>query len=313
MTTHRRSAEPILIAVTVVILLVLGYLRFGSRLSQPASTAKPAQQTNTKIVVSVNQWQSIVSRVAGSSATVSAILTNSGVDAHSYEPDAADQSRLASADIVVVNGAGYDEWASKAAAGGKAQIINAAQLAHVPSGGNPHVWFSSRARLAVANAVCDELERRDPSQTRQLRHNLAGWKKDEQALESRICQVRDALSRASASVRSFAATESVADYLAVDLGLKDHTPTGYANASRNESEPAPADIKAFTTLLSSKKVGLLIVNTQEEDKTTQQLIGAAQKARIPLVRLTETRPQKYATTIAWMNALVDQFTKALRL
>ena len=67
-----------------------------------------------------------------------------------------------------------------------------------------------------------------------------------------------------------AATESVAEYLAGDLGLKDATPTGYMRATANESEPTPTDIKQFTDMLEAGKVGLLVVNIQEETEADRQ-------------------------------------------
>ena len=38
----------------------------------------------------------------------------------------------------------------------------------------------------------------------------------------------------------YAATESVGEYLADDMGLKDVTPKGYKQAAANESEPTPS-------------------------------------------------------------------------
>ncbi len=343
---HRgRLSQVIAILLAAAILLVLGILLFvpapgaGSASGSGASGASAAKDSagdssskrsaahngashagRPTVVVSVNQWQSVVSRVAGDTAEVTTILTNSGVDAHDFEPGASDQSRLAGADIVVVNGAGYDTWASKAAKGGSTAIIDAASLIGVKDGDNPHVWFSQKARKAVARAVRDTLAARMPSQKKTVEKQYSAWLADEKKLDTKINAVRKSLKSASGSDSdgktgstsdTYAATESVADYLAADLGLRDVTPTGYANAARNEAEPAPGDIAQFTRLLTNGSVRLLIVNTQEEDKTALLLEQAAKRGGVPQIRLTETRPAKYRTTIAWISALVDQFSKAL--
>ena len=41
-------------------------------------------------------------------------------------------------------------------------------------------------------------------------------------------------------------------YLADDLKMTDATPKGYAQASANESEPTPADIKDFQDTLKAR-------------------------------------------------------------
>lgn len=302
-----RIILPVLAALLVIF---LGVLLFGG---QPGGQKKTvAKDGRPTVVVSVNQWQSIVSRVAGRAAHVSAILTNSGVDAHDYEPDADDQSRLASADIVVVNGAGYDEWATRAAQSGHAQIIDAARLVGVKDGDNPHIWFASRARTAVAKAVRTTLEKREPDRRKALQASYAQWQGDEDRLDLKIAAIRHSLQGAKEGrpIR-YAASEAVAYYLARDLGLSDATPAGYTNATQNDSEPAPSDMRAFDTLLSQRRVRFLIVNTQEESKTTQQLLASARKGGVPIVRLTETRPRHFSTTISWISSLVDEFQEAL--
>lgn len=323
--TGRRAHPGQIVAAVVaaVVLVVLGGLLFGGAPQEgtadgdggwTGSSAAAADTCGTgsvpDVVVSVNQWQSVVTRVAGSCARVRTILTNSGVDAHDFEPGAADQSRLAAADIVVVNGAGYDEWASRAVSG-RARVIDAARLMGVKEGSNPHLWFSASARTKVAGAVLDVLQKRLPGQRKVLRGHYDTWLAAERKLERRIADIRTKMKSASTSAVRYAATESVADYLAADLGLRDATPQGYANAARNESEPSPGDIQQFTALLRAGKVRLLIVNTQEEDKTARLLEQAASAGRVPIVRLTETRPRRYSTTIGWITGLVGKFETAL--
>lgn len=312
---HGPTGHPIAAAAAAIVLIVLAVLLFGG---SPAASSRTAQK-RLNVVVSVNQWQSVVSRIAGKEARVSAILTNSGVDAHDFEPSSADQAKIATADVVVVNGAGYDAWASKAAAGGRATVISAAQAAGIRRGQNPHIWFSSHARRTLALAVRNRLSALDPANKAGFDGNYRRWLRAEDAVEARIREVRADLmknrgSHGSASPKSdeaYAATEIVADYLASDLGLRNATPTGYLNASQNESEPSPADLQQFVSMLHKGGVRLLIVNTQEEDKTARMIEQAARVGGVHIVRLTETRPATYPTTLAWIDALVREFSQAL--
>lgn len=92
------------------------------------------------------------------------------------ESTASDLAKLAKADIVVLNGAGYDGWAEKAQLDKKRQtIVNAGGLMgvtatdeyehshdhaegeegrhHHHGATNPHLWFSPEAVLKAAEAI----------------------------------------------------------------------------------------------------------------------------------------------------------------
>ena len=72
--------------------------------------------TPVDVVVSVDQWGDIVSELGGDCARVKTLLASSSVDPHDYEPTPADAATFEGAQLVVVNGAHYDEWAAKLAA-----------------------------------------------------------------------------------------------------------------------------------------------------------------------------------------------------
>ena len=66
-----------------------------------------------RVVAAENFWGSIAAQLGGDRATVDSIITNPNQDPHSYEPTASDARRLATAQLVIVNGVGYDPWAPK--------------------------------------------------------------------------------------------------------------------------------------------------------------------------------------------------------
>ena len=103
----------------------------------------------------------------------------------------------------------------------------------------------------------------------------------------------------------------MASYLAEDMGLADATPSGYARATANESEPTPTDIKQFTDALKAGEIKLLVVNAQEESELTGKITDAAKSVEVPMVELTEQMPEQYDSLTAWMEGLVDAFSQAI--
>lgn len=259
-----------------------------------------------EVVASVNQWGTVAKTLGGGNVNVTSIINSTNVDAHDYEPTTSDIAKLQKAQVIIVNGAGYDAWAVKAAQSANATIVNAAAVGGVNDGENPHVWFSADVRKAVAQAITEAYEQADAAKKSDFDKLHDQWKSEENNVESKIAEVKQ-----KSDGLAYAATESVASYLAEDMGLTDATPSGYVRATANESEPTPTDIRQFADALKSGEIKLLIVNTQEESELTGKITNAAKSANVPMVELTEQMPEQYDSLTAWMESLVDAFSQVI--
>ena len=259
-----------------------------------------------EVVASVNQWGTVAKTLGGDNVNVTSIINSTNVDAHDYEPTTSDIAKLQKAQVIIVNGAGYDAWAVKAAQSAKATVVNAAEVGGVKDGDNPHIWFSADVRKAMAQAITDAYAKADSAKKSDFDKLNDQWMTEEGNVEGKIAEVKQ-----KSDGLAYAATESVASYLAEDMGLADATPSGYAQATANESEPTPTDIKQFTDALKAGEIKLLVVNTQEESELTGKITNAAKSANVPMVNLTEQMPEQYDSLTAWMEGLVDAFSKAI--
>lgn len=259
-----------------------------------------------EVSASVNQWGTVAKALGGDNVNVTSIINSTNVDAHDYEPTTSDIAKLQKAQVIIVNGAGYDAWAVKATQTANATIVNAAEVGGVNDGENPHVWFSADVRKAVAQAITEAYEQADAAKKNDFDKMNDRWTAEENNVESKIAEVKQ-----KTDGLAYAATESVASYLAEDMGLADATPSGYARATANESEPTPTDIKQFTDALKAGEIKLLVVNTQEESELTDKITDAAKSVEVPMVELTEQMPEQYDSLTAWMEGLVDAFSQAI--
>ena len=259
-----------------------------------------------EVAASVNQWGTVAKALGGDNVNVTSIINSTNVDAHDYEPTTSDIAKLQKAQVIIVNGAGYDAWAVKAAQTANAIIVNAAEIGGVNDGENTHVWFSADVRKAVAQAITEAYEQADAAKKNDFDKMNDQWAAEENNVESKIAEVKQ-----KTDGLAYAATESVASYLAEDMGLADATPSGYARATANESEPTPTDIKQFTDALKAGEIKLLVVNTQEESELTGKITDAAKSVEVPMVELTEQMPEQYDSLTAWMEGLVDAFSQAI--
>lgn len=290
--------------IAIAALASVGMLASVAACGSGQSTSE--KKGTIEVVASVNQWGTVAKALGGDNVNVTSIINSTNVDAHDYEPTTSDIAKLQKAQVIIVNGAGYDAWAVKAAQTANATIVNAAEVGGVNDGENPHVWFSADVRKAVAQAITEAYEQADAAKKSDFDKMNEQWTTEENNVESKIAEVKQ-----KTDGLAYAATESVASYLAEDMGLADATPSGYARATANESEPTPTDIKQFTDALKAGEIKLLVVNTQEESELTGKITDAAKSVEVPMVELTEQMPEQYDSLTAWMEGLVDAFSQAI--
>lgn len=319
MNAVRRPAAVIAAVSSTALLGPLALVGCGAETkttTAPTASSAAAAQTGAcpggavDVVVSVDQWGDIVSALGGDCTNVKTLLASSSVDPHDYEPSPADAAAFKGARMVVVNGADYDHWASGLAATSarSAPVIDVAKLTATPDGANPHLWYKPQAVRAVADAVSAELAKINPQAADYFAAQRTAFTDALKPYDDLMAKIK-----AEAAGKSFAATESVFDYQAEALGLVNKTPPGYRQAAANESDPSPADIRAFQTALAGGGIDVLIFNTQTEGSVSQQLRKAAEEAGVPVVEVTETVPPGQDSFVAWQDGQLEALAKALNV
>src|SRR5437763_15103419 len=79
----------------------------------PGGTASGQARGQLQVVAAENFWGSVAPQLGGERVHVTSVISNPATDPHDYEPTAADARTLAGAQLAIVNGIGYDPWASK--------------------------------------------------------------------------------------------------------------------------------------------------------------------------------------------------------
>jgi zinc/manganese transport system substrate-binding protein len=113
----------------------------------------------------------IARNVAGSRISIDTLLPVT-VDPHEYQPKPQDVTRLAQAQVLIVNGLGYETWLQKTleSLGGQRQIItttNGIAPDPDPTGvhpqGDPHMWMNPLDTINYVTQIRDGLILADPA------------------------------------------------------------------------------------------------------------------------------------------------------
>ena len=255
------------------------------------------------VVVSVGQWGDIVGRLGGDCTDVTTIVNSPSIDPHDFEPGTSDLAAFTDADVVVLNGAGYDSWAENVVEtlDEEPVVVSAAEVADVATGEDPHLWYDPAIVEQMSGAITEALIDASPGAGPYLADQAQAW-------ETALQPYRDAIEqlRAVAAGRTYAATETVFDRMAAAVGLRDLTPEGYRRAVSNEGEPTPGDLADFAAVLSGGEVDVLIENVQTEGELAASLMSAAKDGGVAFVAVTESQPEAGGSFVAWQVAQLDE-------
>ena len=296
------------------LLVQLGATAFGATLlvaggaasSTVAGAARPAP---VQVVAAENFWGNVAAQIGGRDVAVTSLITNPNADPHVFETDARDAATLAHAQVVIDNGAGYDDWMTSllGADGANARVVQAAGAMGVHGANpNPHLWYDLPDVPKMAARMAAALRAAAPQDAAYFRRNLRSFDASLLALDATIAAIRARYPGAPVAY-----TERVPGYLLAAAGLDVKTPRGFAQAIEEGQDPGPADTLAMRRLLAGHGVDVLLYNTQAVTPVTTQMRALARQHGIPVVGVSETMPSGTGTYQQWQQSQLNALARAL--
>lgn len=249
--------------------------------------AGSAMADPVKVVASENFYGDLAQQIGGANVEVTSILTNPDQDPHLFEASASTARNLASAKVVIVNGADYDPWMEKLLSANKApgrKEIVVAKLVHKKNGDNPHLWYDPATIQAFAKVFAAELSSMDPAHKADYAHGAGRLAESLKPLEAKLAEMKEKYAG-----QPVTASEPVFGYMAQAIGLKMRNER-FQLAVMNDTEPSASDIAAFENDLKNHKVKVMLYNSQASDPAVQRLVRIARQSNVPVVGVTETKP-----------------------
>jgi len=299
--------------IAVVLIAVIVIIMTGSSHSNPVVTNTPPPVNNTpktiQIVAAENFWGSLVSQIGGTHVQVLSIVSDPNADPHEYESNTANARAFATADYIVVNGAGYDEWADKLISAGikpNAKVLDVANLIGQQNGDNPHFWYSPDYVNQTTKQMELDLISIDPSNAKDYEQNYANLQVSLSQYQNRIGEIRQQFGGTKV-----AATESIFEYLANATGLDLVSPPAFTHAVAEGNDPPANSVVQFETQLQSDNVSVLVYNQQTITPLTDNMKKLASEQGIPVIGITETIQPPDVSFQDWMNAELISLQNAL--
>jgi len=284
-----------------LVLVLVFVVACGSPSSSPSGLLK--------VIAGENFWASIATQLGGSKVSVHSVVSDPNADPHEYETTTDDARAFAEADLVILNGAGYDGWGSKLLAASPRQQreeIDVAQVLGKKAGDNPHFWYDPAAVVRVADSITARYRSIDSTGVSYFDQLRADFTKALEPYTNEIATIKQKYSGAP-----IGATESIFVYMADALSLKLTTPPAFMDAIAQGNDPPAGAVAQFHDQIAGNQIKVLIFNGQTATAVTTNLRALAAAHRIPEVGVSETLQPQSAKFQDWQLAQLKSLENVL--
>ncbi len=251
------------------------------------ATTSPSWATdNLKVVATFTILGDMVKNVGGEHVALTTLVGPDG-DPHVFEPTPADAGALGQADLVIVNGLGYEGWIDRLvkASGYTGPVVVASEgvavLKAEESHGHgheddhhhegefdPHAWLDlANGRIYVAN-ITRTLAAADPAHADAYRRRAEAYDLELVALDK---DIRARLEAIPAKQRQAVTSHDAFQYFGHAYGVEFHAPLGWST----ESEASAGEVTALIRQMREEGIRALFMDNITDPRLVQQLAREA--------------------------------------
>jgi zinc/manganese transport system substrate-binding protein len=240
----------------------------ASLIALASLSARAQPQRHLRVVASFSILADIVRNVGGDAIEL-ATLVGPNADAHVFEPTPADAKRLADAELVIVNGLGFEGWLDRLvrASGYKGPIaVASAGIAPRRMGrqADPHVWQDlTHARRCVLN-VRDALANARRGETEGFTARAAAYTQRISALDDELRKRFDAIPQPQ---RRVITGHDAFGYFGAAYGVEFLAPQGMST----DSQPSAAAVARLIEQIRKQGVRAVFVENISDPRLVERI------------------------------------------
>jgi zinc/manganese transport system substrate-binding protein len=273
-----------------------------------------AAEQKLRVVASFSVLADLVRNVGGDRIELTSLVGPDG-DAHVYSPAPADAKTVASANLVIINGLGFEGWLPRLveSTGNRATVVEATKgiAPRHGEGANvdkldPHAWQSvANVKIYVTN-IRDALVDADAAGAGIYSANASGYLRQLDALDR---EIRSGVAAIPLARRQVVTTHDAFGYFADAYGISFVAPQGIST----DTEPTAKDIAAIILLVRAAHVPAVFLEKLGDPRLIGR-IAAETGAKLGGTLFSDslTGPHGEAPTyIQMMNHNIRELTRVL--
>ena len=277
-------------------------------LSGCTSQANPTPTSSSNkisIVASTSVWGKVAEAVGGDLVEVTSLIDSPNQDPHSYVATARDRLAVENADIVIMNGGGYDDFMQTLVDQDETPgvTVDAYQAAGDDQTRNEHIWYDFTQVQDVAAVIAAAIEAVDPSTYDTGQQNYDAFRHQLEALTALSKDMMNGLDNLD-----IVETEPIASYLLKSMGFNDVTPASFTKAVEEERDIPPLALKEVQDKIKYALIGFMAMNPATSTAQTKALETQCKSDGVAVIYFSEL-PDANQSYIDWMSENVQQVRK----
>jgi ABC-type Zn uptake system ZnuABC Zn-binding protein ZnuA len=277
--------------------------------TQPTVNSAPG----APVILTSTPWLADVTRqIAGDRLQVESLLPD-GSDPHSYQPTPQDAARVSESQLIIVNGAGYEQFLNSVLGNvsGKTTVVEASSgVSPSEEAGSvdPHMWLDPNNMIVYVGNIRDALTRLDPEGEAVYKSNAVSYIAQLKTLDAWI---QEQVGQIPAEKRLLITNHESLGYFAKRYGF--NVAGTVIESFSSDASPSAQQLAALIDQVRSSGAPAIFLDAADSDTFAQQIAsetGVKVVTDLHLESLTDGPPA--ATYIAMMKSNVTQIVNALK-
>ena len=239
-----------------------------------------SNNANLKIFASFYPIYDFVKQIGKDRVDVS-IIVPASIEPHDFEPTAKQIIELQKADVIFINGAGFESWINKI---GNATVVDLSKgipIENIESAPDPHIWLDPNLVKTYSKAIFEKLISLDHQNTDYYTNNFNEFNSKLELLNSNIN-----MNLTNCDLNDFIAFHDAFGYFAKRYGLTQHSISG----SSPEADINPQRIADAIKLAEQLDVNIIFSEDNIEPRLSNTIaneIGGKVMILSPIEMITQ--------------------------
>ncbi|MDX1975073.1 MAG: metal ABC transporter substrate-binding protein [Rickettsiales bacterium] len=237
-----------------------------------------AQAEPLRVVASFSIIADITREIGGDAIAVTSLVQPNS-DAHMYEPTPTDVKTVAKAQLIIVNGLGFEGWLKRLinASGYKGALVEAAHGVkplhmeeegehhdHHHEAADPHAWHDVANAKQYTKNIRDALIKADPAHSAQYQANAQTYLNKLDELDS---WAHRSIQSVPISKRKIITSHDAFGYLAHAYNISISSPQGLST----DSQPSAKQVAQLIDQIRREKITAIFIENLSESRLIQQI------------------------------------------
>ncbi len=236
-----------------------------------------AQEKPLQVLTSFSILADMVKQVGGERVEVTSLVA-AGEDAHVYEPTPQAIRQLASADLFIINGLGFEGWLTRLleASNFGGTVITAAATVqplmmenddhdhHHHSESDPHAWQNVRYAMQYVAVIRDALIKHEPAHTDYYNERATSYLSTLEVLDA---EIRASWAAIPKEKRNIITSHDAFGYYAKAYDVNFFAPLGISS----DSEPSAKDLAALMEQIRRENIRAIFIENISNSRLMNQL------------------------------------------